>query len=70
MEDFSDYIEKRCDSSNDFERGLFGELVHRLRSLREEGLQIKPYRAASWILPVASVAVIVIVYFAYVFAAF
>jgi hypothetical protein len=70
MEDFSDYIGKRCDSSDAFERSLFGELVHRLRLLREQGLQIEPYRASSWLLPVVTVVVIVIVYFAYVYAAF
>jgi hypothetical protein len=70
MGELSEQVLKRCRSSDAFERSLYEELVERLRVLRVEPVQIKPYTARSWIVPVATVAVIVIVYFAYVFTAF
>jgi hypothetical protein len=69
MHDVSEYITKHTESADEFERGLYEELVRRIRVLRKEGRQIEPYRWQSWVLPVITVAVIVVVFYAYVFAA-
>lgn len=69
MQDMSEFIHKHLSSANEFERSLYEELERRIRVLRKEGLQIDVYRWQSWLMPIATVAVIAIVYFAYVFSA-
>ena len=66
--EFSDYLHKRVkqDNPDDFERNLYQELERRLHELRHTGPQIPLVTFRSWLLPVLTVAVIVIVYFAYI----
>ncbi len=67
---YSRELTEHLESPSEFERGLFTEVIRRIDFVREEGFVIKPTRWVDWLAPALTAAVIVTVYYTYVFPRF
>ena len=67
---FSRELTKHLESPSEFERKLFTETVSRIEHIRTLGFVIKPTKWYDWLAPATSAALIITVYYAYIFPKF
>ncbi len=63
-------IAQHLESDSGFERDLFAETIRRIIYIRRVGFQTKTTKWYDWLAPVASAAIITLVYYFYIFPKF